>query len=195
MCIRDSHLRIEKGEAGGYTVLAIDHFIRVKASDVFRHDFAGKENRKATEQLLGSWREPSTSLQPPPADTGRTTVRNQTLRDERCLLYTSLERGHRPVTSGLAVQATKVFNLPPTALPLEPEDSLVWSDEELKSDLGALGYPGFAYLRGKPRRNPAQLLFHALNQSDQMCIRDRDWESSTPFVLPKPTIHWSSSCR
>ncbi len=77
------HLRIEKGEAGGYTVLAIDHSIRVKASDVFRHNFAGKENRKATEQLLGSWREPSTSLQPPPADTGRTTVRNQTLRDER----------------------------------------------------------------------------------------------------------------
>jgi hypothetical protein len=78
-----SHLRIEKGEAGGYTVLAIDHTIRVKASDVFRHNFAGKENRKATEQLLGSWREPSTAHQPPPADTGRTTVRNQTLRDER----------------------------------------------------------------------------------------------------------------
>ena len=74
---------MEKGEAGGYTVLAIDHTIRVKASDVFRHNFAGKENRKATEQLLGPWREPSTSLQPPPADTGRTTVRNQTLRDER----------------------------------------------------------------------------------------------------------------
>jgi hypothetical protein len=78
-----SHLRIEKGEAGGYTVLAIDHSIRVKASDVFRHNFAGKENRKATEQLLGSWREPSTSFHPPPADTGRTTVRNHTLRDER----------------------------------------------------------------------------------------------------------------
>jgi hypothetical protein len=78
-----SHLRIEKGEASGYTVLAIDHTIRVKASDVFRHNFAGKENRKATEQLLGSWMEPWTSLQPPPAYTGRTTVRNQTLRDER----------------------------------------------------------------------------------------------------------------
>ena len=78
-----SHLRIEKGEAGGYTVLAIDHAIRVKASDVFRHNFAGKENRKATEQLLGPWREPSTSLRPPPADTGRTTVRNPTLRDEQ----------------------------------------------------------------------------------------------------------------
>ena len=78
-----SHLRLEKGEAGGYTVLAIDHTIRVKASDVFRHNFAGRENRKATEQLLGFWREPSTALQPPPADTGRITVRNQTLRDER----------------------------------------------------------------------------------------------------------------
>jgi hypothetical protein len=78
-----SHLRMEKGEAGGYTILAIDHSIRVKASDVFRHNFAGKENRKATEQLLGPWREPATSLQPPPVDTGRTTVRNQTLRDER----------------------------------------------------------------------------------------------------------------
>ncbi len=78
-----SHLRMEKGEAGGYTVLAIDRATRVKASDVFRHNFAGKENRKATEQLLGSWREPPRSLQPPPADTGRTTVRNQTLRDER----------------------------------------------------------------------------------------------------------------
>ena len=51
------HLRMEKGEAGGYTVLAIDHTIRVKASNVFRHNFAGKENRKATEQLLGPWRE------------------------------------------------------------------------------------------------------------------------------------------
>jgi hypothetical protein len=78
-----SHLRIEKGEAGGYTVRAIDRTIRVKASDVFRHNFAGKENRKATEQLLGPWREPSAALQPPAADTGHTTVRNQTLRDER----------------------------------------------------------------------------------------------------------------
>ena len=77
------HLRMEKGEVGGYTVLAIDHTIRVKASDVFRHNFAGKENRKATEQQLGPWREPATSLPPPPTEAGRTTVRNQALRDER----------------------------------------------------------------------------------------------------------------
>ena len=77
------HLRVEKGEAGGYTVLAIDHTIRVKASDVFRDNFAGKENRKATEQLLGAWREAATSLQPLPTQTEPTTVRNQALRDER----------------------------------------------------------------------------------------------------------------
>lgn len=77
-----------------------------------------------------------------------------------------VEKGHRPVTSSLATHATKVFDLPPTALPLEPEGSIFWGEDELKSDLGALGYPGFAYLRGKPRRNPAQLLFYALNQSD-----------------------------
>jgi len=78
-----SHLRMEKGEAGGYTVLAIDHTIRVKASDVFRHNFAGKQNRKATEQLLGPWIEPSTSLPPTAANTGRTSVRNQAQREER----------------------------------------------------------------------------------------------------------------
>jgi hypothetical protein len=77
------HLRMEKGESGGYTVLAIDHNIRVKASYVFRHNFAGKENRNATEQLLGRWIEPATTRQLPPADTGRTTVHNQTLRAER----------------------------------------------------------------------------------------------------------------
>jgi hypothetical protein len=45
--------RLEKGESGGYTVIAIEHNIRVKASDVFRNNFAGKINRQNTEG--GSW--------------------------------------------------------------------------------------------------------------------------------------------
>ncbi len=77
-----------------------------------------------------------------------------------------VERGRRPVTSGLAVQAQKVFDFPPTALPLETEQMSSLGESELKSDLGALGYPGFSYLRGKPTRNPAQLLFFALDQPD-----------------------------
>lgn len=76
-----------------------------------------------------------------------------------------VESGHRPVTSSLAELALKVFDLPPTVLPLE--SSVVSMDEnELQAGLGALGYPGFAYFRGKPTRNPAQLLFSALDQSD-----------------------------
>ncbi len=60
----------------------------------------------------------------------------------------------------------KVFDFPPTALPLETEQMSSLGESELKSDLGALGYPGFSYLRGKPTRNPAQLLFFALDQPD-----------------------------
>ena len=76
-----------------------------------------------------------------------------------------VESSHRPVTSSLAKLALKVFNLPPTALPLESLQGSV-DENELQAGLGKLGYPGFAYLRGKPTRNPAQLLFSALDQPD-----------------------------
>jgi hypothetical protein len=78
-----AHLRLEKGESGGYTVLAVDHNIRVKASDVFRNNFAGKINRQATEAALGPWTSASTS----DYETGQHSVqheaRNGALREER----------------------------------------------------------------------------------------------------------------
>jgi transcriptional regulator with XRE-family HTH domain len=77
-----------------------------------------------------------------------------------------LERGVRPVTSRLASQAQRSFDLPATALPLETVEVAFPGESELRSDLGALGYPGFSYLRGKPTHNPAQLLFSALDQQD-----------------------------
>lgn len=77
-----------------------------------------------------------------------------------------VEQGRRPVTSRLALRAVKVFVLPPTALPLEPDEFLTWNERDLKSDLGVLGYPGFASLGTRATRNPAELLFHALDQSD-----------------------------
>jgi hypothetical protein len=43
----------------------------------------------------------------------------------------------------------------------------------MKNDLGVLGYPGFSYLRGRPKRNPVQLLFYALNQPDLDIRRGR----------------------
>jgi transcriptional regulator with XRE-family HTH domain len=92
-----------------------------------------------------------------------------------------VERGHRPVTSSFAARALNVLSLPPTALPFQPDDSVPLRDDDLKSDLGALGYPGFSYLRGKPARNPAQLLFYALDQPDldARVVEALPWLTST----------------
>lgn len=78
-----AHLRLEKGEMGGYTVLAIDHNIRVKASDVFRNNFAGKANRQATETALGAWTPASTSGYEDAQRAVHTPARNSALREER----------------------------------------------------------------------------------------------------------------
>jgi hypothetical protein len=78
-----ANLRLEKGETGGYTVLAIDHNIRVKASDVFRNNFAGKINRQTTESAFGAWTPASTSGYEAAQHIVRTPVRNSALREER----------------------------------------------------------------------------------------------------------------
>ena len=77
------HLRIEKGESGGYTVLAVDHNIRVKASDVFRNNFAGRGNRQTTESALGSWTPASTSIQHSAPHLAQHRERNAAQREER----------------------------------------------------------------------------------------------------------------
>jgi len=77
------HLRIEKGEAGGYTVLAVDHNIRVKASDVFRNNFAGRANRQTTESALGPWTSASTSIQHSAPYLAQHSERNAAQREER----------------------------------------------------------------------------------------------------------------
>jgi len=83
LLLSKAHLRLEKGEKGGYTVLAIDYKIRVKASDVFRNNFAGKVNRQTTEAALGPWRPSSISTQEIAQHTVRTPLRNSSLREER----------------------------------------------------------------------------------------------------------------
>jgi len=77
------HLRIEKGESGGYTVLAVEHNIRVKASDVFRNNFAGKINRQTTESVLGPWTPASTSIQHSIPHLAQHSERNVAQREER----------------------------------------------------------------------------------------------------------------
>lgn len=78
-----AHLRLEKGESGGYTVLATDYNIHVKASDVFRDNFAGKVNRQAAEAALGTWTPASTFLQHAAPHPEQHSGRNTAQREER----------------------------------------------------------------------------------------------------------------
>jgi hypothetical protein len=82
-----AHLRLEKSESGGYTVLAVDYNIRVKASDVFRNNFAGRINRQNTEAALGGWTPASTSGYEADQQAAQHSVqqdtRNSAMREER----------------------------------------------------------------------------------------------------------------
>lgn len=60
-----------------------------------------------------------------------------------------------------------MLNLPATALPLRSEEvatAMSSRKRDFGAELGALGYPGFSYLRGRRRRNPAEVLLEALNE-------------------------------
>ncbi len=63
-----------------------------------------------------------------------------------------LEHGRRPLPYSLARKAVEALHAPATALPFR-EDSFgtAFGSEKLRSELAALGYPGFAHLRGRVR--------------------------------------------
>lgn len=77
-----------------------------------------------------------------------------------------VETGHRSVSERFARKILKVFDLPPTALPLHssPGGPTSARRHDFGADLAALGYPGFAYLRTNVQRNPAGVLLDALNE-------------------------------
>ncbi len=99
-----------------------------------------------------------------------------------------LEKGRRPPLELLVRKAHRVLHLPPTALTLPTHAAMTIPAANFSAELGGLGYPGFAYLRTKPRRNPAQVLLEALNQPDldarvaeglpwlALAYADMDWD-------------------
>jgi transcriptional regulator with XRE-family HTH domain len=78
-----------------------------------------------------------------------------------------LEMGQRPVTPDLARDATTLYRLPATALPIsEPASNrTLGGPERLTRQLAGLGYPGFAHLRAH-KANPAAVILDALLQPD-----------------------------
>ncbi|HUO14049.1 MAG TPA: helix-turn-helix transcriptional regulator [Verrucomicrobiae bacterium] len=77
-----------------------------------------------------------------------------------------MEKGQRSVPPDLAARIVSVLHAPPTALPLHGPERSSAAKLGFHSMLGALGYPGFAYLRRGRKRNPADVLFLALSQDD-----------------------------
>lgn len=77
-----------------------------------------------------------------------------------------LENGRRALGSALTRKAMKVLRLRPTLLPLRQQLTRGVDPQSLAQQLAGLGYPGFAYLRAAPKRNPAEVLLTALAQDN-----------------------------
>jgi transcriptional regulator with XRE-family HTH domain len=99
-------------------------------------------------------------------------------------MLSHMETGKRNVSLEVAQLAAELFG-DPTAMPL---DSLPrHSDETLVSELGRLGYPGYAHLSGR-LRNPAEFLLDALDHSD---LDVRTTEGLPWVVLTYTHLDWS----
>jgi hypothetical protein len=59
-----------------------------------------------------------------------------------------------------------VWNLPLTLWSKEAAMTDPLRKRDFAAELGALGYPGFSYLKRKMTLNPAEALLDALNESD-----------------------------
>lgn len=75
-----------------------------------------------------------------------------------------LEKGHRRMPAKLVRKTVRLFKLNPVLLPLTDKKRSTVTADELARDLGRLGYPGLAYLRGGRMKNPGEVLLAGLAQ-------------------------------
>lgn len=97
-----------------------------------------------------------------------------------------LEQGRRPVTKRLLSALGRHLDVPATELPPETPKRDVGA-QRLAEALGALGYPGFTYLKRGPRMNPAQALVLALQQPN---LETRLVEALPWVALHYPHLDW-----
>ena len=99
-------------------------------------------------------------------------------------LLSLMEKGGRAVTPALAKKAVTTLRVTPELLPVASDTR--HNDDQLAADLGALGYPGYAYLHGQ-LRNPAEVLFDALDRRD---LDARLVEALPWLPLRYPNMDW-----
>jgi transcriptional regulator with XRE-family HTH domain len=109
--------------------------------------------------------------------------------------YLSLmEKEVRRVPEKLARKATSAFGLSPATLPVKTSwESVQPKDANtLATDLASLGYPGFAYLKSKRKKNPGEVLLSALSTK---CLQSRVAEALPWLLLTYPDLDWDSLVR
>ncbi|MDQ6786032.1 MAG: helix-turn-helix domain-containing protein [Acidobacteriota bacterium] len=111
--------------------------------------------------------------------------------------YLSLiEAGKRPLTEKLARRAVRVFNLPPTALPIKESSDAAGKKAKagdlLASQLASLGYPKFSHLKKTEKINPAEVLIQALKTGD---IDSRTVEALLWLAYNFADMDWSKIFR
>ena len=101
-------------------------------------------------------------------------------------LLSLMEKGERAVTLEVAKDIVRLLPVSPEDLPFSNQARP--SDELLTAELAALGYPGFGYLHG-PLRNPAEVLFNALNRAnlDARIVEALPW---LPMQFPNMNWEW-----
>lgn len=110
-------LTIQKAEKGGYTVGVEGSDVRVKASDVFRFAFSGKEARARTDALLGSY-EPvrlGKAFDPPVVDYSREVSPQEANRNTRAFMAQKASRQDtiwRQRPAPLSASIRTIDNLP-----------------------------------------------------------------------------------
>jgi transcriptional regulator with XRE-family HTH domain len=100
-------------------------------------------------------------------------------------MLSHMETGRRNVSADVARRAVELFDAEPTVLPLSVKER--HTEQELATELASLGYPGFAHLKGL-LRNPAEVLFDALDRSD---LDVRVTEGLPWLVLHYENLDWS----
>ena len=104
--------------------------------------------------------------------------------------YVSMVEGNRrrvPLT--LVSTLFRTYDLPATALPVQDLSDGPFNPHELAGALGALRYPGFAYLRDNaPRSNPGSVLLQALRQPS---LEPRLAMALPWLVFEYPDLDWN----
>lgn len=98
-----------------------------------------------------------------------------------------LEGGARAIGAGFVRKAMKLYNLPPTALPVEEYKMHDVLPDDLEREFAGLGYPGFAHVHSTDQSNPAIVVLSAVTKNDL----DTRLVEALPWVLQTHTdLNW-----